>query len=192
MTPRLASTNRGSRCSPHCFRGHMRIPRPKVGTPLLFPLTDQIASALLDDLRHNRLHSIHRRLFLRVREPQGPIASTAICDAFDAWMARAGIRLPHLGGTHCLRHALAMHLLREETPIKTIGDLLGHRSVEYRHLSAPRCRRPTRRCLAVAKCGRAGGATMTAPVAFASVLGPIISRYLDLKRALGRRAHSLQ
>lgn len=33
---------------------------------------------------------------------------------------------------------------------------------------------------------------MTAPVAFASVLGPLIRRYLDLKRALGRRAESLQ
>ena len=110
--------------------GHIRIPRPKVGTPLLFPLTDEIASALLAYLRHDRPNSIHRRLFLRVRAPQGPIESTAICDAFDAWVARAGIRLPHLGGTHCIRHALAMHLLRQATPIKTIGDLLGHRSVE--------------------------------------------------------------
>jgi integrase len=33
---------------------------------------------------------------------------------------------------------------------------------------------------------------MTAPVVFASVLGPIIARYLDLKRALGRRADNLQ
>jgi integrase len=110
--------------------GHIRIPRPKVGTPLLFPLTDEIASALLAYLRDDRPHSTHRRVFLRVREPVGPIESTAICDAFDAWVARAGIRLPHLGGTYCLRHAVAMHLLRQATPIKTIGDLLGHRSVE--------------------------------------------------------------
>ena len=93
---------------------HICIPRPKVGTPLLFPLTDEIASALLEYLRHDRPHSIHRRVFLRVREPVGPIESTAICDAFDAWVARAGIRLPHLGGTHCLRHAVAMHLLRQQ------------------------------------------------------------------------------
>jgi integrase/recombinase XerD len=33
---------------------------------------------------------------------------------------------------------------------------------------------------------------MTAPVQFTSVLGPVIKRYLDLKRALGRRADSLQ
>lgn len=109
---------------------HIRIPRPKIGTPMMFPLTDEIASALLAYLRHDRPKSIHRRLFLRVREPQGPIESTAICDAFDAWVARAGIHLPHLGGAHCLRHSLALHLLHQETPIKTIGDLLGHRSVE--------------------------------------------------------------
>ncbi len=109
---------------------HIRIPRPKVGTPMLFPLTDEIASALLAYLRQDRPHSIHRRLFLRVREPQGPIESTAICDAFDAWVARAGIHLPHLGGTYCLRHSLALHLLHQATALKTIGDLLGHRSVE--------------------------------------------------------------
>ncbi len=33
---------------------------------------------------------------------------------------------------------------------------------------------------------------MTAPLKFASVLGPLITRYLDLKRALGRRADNLQ
>ncbi len=109
---------------------YIRIPRPKVDAPLLFPLTDEVASALLEYLRHDRHDSLHRRLFMRVRAPQGPIESTAICDAFDVWVAHAGIRLPHLGGVHCLRHALAMHLLRQETPIKTIGDLLGHRSVE--------------------------------------------------------------
>ncbi len=32
---------------------------------------------------------------------------------------------------------------------------------------------------------------MTAPVEFASVLAPLITRYLDLKRALGRRANTL-
>jgi hypothetical protein len=33
---------------------------------------------------------------------------------------------------------------------------------------------------------------MSAPVVFTSVLGPLIRRYLDLKRALGQRADSLQ
>ena len=46
------------------------------------------------------------------------------------WARRAGIRVPARGGPHCLRHALALHLLREGAALKTIGDLLGHRSAE--------------------------------------------------------------
>ena len=108
----------------------IRVPRPKVGTPLAVPLTDEVATALLDYLRHRGPETRERRLFLRVRAPRGPIKSTAVCDVFDAWAAHAGLHVPALSGPHCLRHSLAMHLLRQGTPVKTIGDLLGHRSVE--------------------------------------------------------------
>lgn len=109
----------------------IRVPRPKVGSPLSLPLTDDIALALLDYLRRGRPDSSHREVFLRVRVPIGPIASTAVNDVFDAWASRAGIRLPfRAGGPHCLRHSVAVHLLRRGASMKTIGDLLGHRSVE--------------------------------------------------------------
>jgi integrase len=108
----------------------IRVPRPKVGTPLVVPLTDEVATALVAYLRHRAGESSKRQLFLRVRAPRGPIQPTAVGDAFDFWAARAGVRVPGLGGPHALRHGLAMHLLRQGTPLKTIGDLLGHRSVE--------------------------------------------------------------
>jgi integrase len=110
--------------------GVIRVPRPKVGTPLVLPLTDEAAAALVAYLRKRSGNPSERRLFLRVRAPQGPIEPTAIYDVFDAWMTRAGVHVPGLGGPHTLRHGLAMHLLRQGTPLKTIGDLLGHRSAE--------------------------------------------------------------
>jgi site-specific recombinase XerD len=109
----------------------IRVPRPKIGTALLLPLTDECATALLEYVRSARPPSNHRHLFLRVRIPLGPIKSTAVSDAFDVWSERAGIQLPRgVGGPHCLRHSLAVHLLRQGVSVKTIGDLLGHRSVE--------------------------------------------------------------
>ena len=108
----------------------IRVPRPKVGTPLLLPLTDQVGAALLDYLRCGRPASTHRRRFLRVEFPLGPLGLGAVGDAFHTWARRAGIRLPARGGPHCIRHALALHLLREGASLKTIGDLLGHRSAE--------------------------------------------------------------
>lgn len=108
----------------------VRVPRPKVAAPLVLPLTDEVATSLVMYLRRRSGEAGERRLFLRVRAPRGPVQSTAVCDAFDVWAARAGVQAPGLGGPHCLRHALAMHLLRQGTPLKTIGDLLGHRSVE--------------------------------------------------------------
>lgn len=111
--------------------GQIRVPRPKVGTPLLLPLTDEVAAALIAYVQRGRGSSRHRELFLRARAPSGPIRASAVGDLFDAWAARAGIRLPSGGGgPHALRHAVAMHLLRQGTPLKTIGDLLGHRSAE--------------------------------------------------------------
>jgi site-specific recombinase XerD len=108
----------------------IRLQRPKVGHPLALPLTDEVAAALLDYLRRDRPVSAHRHLFLRVRIPSGPVKSTAVCDVFDAWATRAGIRLPLRGGPHCLRHSLAVRLLRQGASVKSIGDLLGHRSAE--------------------------------------------------------------
>jgi len=111
-------------------RREMRVRRPKVGTPLLLPLTDEVATALLSYLRYGRPISTDRHLFLRVEAPRGPLQGGAVTGAFHVWARRAEIRLPTRSGPHCLRHALATHLLRQGAGLKTIGDLLGHRLTE--------------------------------------------------------------
>jgi integrase len=76
----------------------IRVPRPKIGTPLALPLTNEVATALVAYLRHRAGETSERRLFLRVRAPRGPIQPIAVSDAFDLWTARTGIRVPGRGG----------------------------------------------------------------------------------------------
>jgi site-specific recombinase XerD len=107
----------------------IRVPRSKVGRLLFLPMTEEVGAALLDYLQHGRPELPHRQLFLRVRPPAGTLKPTAVTEAFQGWTRRSRLPIPY-HGPHCLRHSLAMHLLRQGTPLKTIGDLLGHRSAE--------------------------------------------------------------
>jgi site-specific recombinase XerD len=101
----------------------------KTQIPLLLPLTDQVAAVLVDYLRRGRPTLPHREIFLSCRVPGGPLGATAVSESFKVWVKRSGLSIP-VQGPHCLRHSYAVHLLRQGTPLKTIGDLLGHRSTE--------------------------------------------------------------
>jgi integrase/recombinase XerD len=113
----------------HWREGWLRIPPRKNGTSFHLPLTDSVGAALLDYLRRGKPASQRRELFLRARAPAGVLKPTAVTEAFQAWSRRSGLKIPYQG-PHCLRHSLAVHLLREGTSLKTIGDLLGHRTAE--------------------------------------------------------------
>ena len=107
----------------------IRVTRSKIGRPLLLPLTEEVGAAVIDYLQHGRPALARREVFLRVRPPQGALQPTAVTEAFQAWTRHSGLPIP-FHGPHCLRHSLAVHLLRQGTALKAIGDLLGHRSAE--------------------------------------------------------------
>lgn len=109
--------------------GVLHITPRKHSTPLTLPLTDAVGRVLVRYLRAGRPATTHRELFLRGRAPAGLLKPTAITEAFQAWARRSGLGIP-FQGAHCLRHAVAVHLLRQGVSLKALGDLLGHRTAE--------------------------------------------------------------
>ncbi|MBL3529562.1 MAG: tyrosine-type recombinase/integrase [gamma proteobacterium endosymbiont of Lamellibrachia anaximandri] len=110
-------------------RGEIWSRQRKTGNALPLPLTDAVGAILLHYLRNGRPRCSYRELFLRTRAPIEPLRRNAITMTFHAWVERSGLDIPSQGA-HCLRHSYAIHLLRQGNTVKTIGDLLGHRTAE--------------------------------------------------------------
>jgi integrase len=110
----------------------IEIGQQKTGVAYRLPLTDEVGEALIQYLKYGRPQSDHREVFLLARSPFGPFA----CDnhlyyIVRHWRELAGIqfRSKQHAGLHSLRHTLATQLLKNETPIHVISEILGHTSV---------------------------------------------------------------
>ena len=110
-------------------QGILRIHQRKTFSPLELPLTNEVMSALVKHLKRTPPPAPYRRVFLRMRAPIGVLKPTAVTEAFQALVRKSGLNIPY-HGAHCLRHSYAVHLLKNRTSLKTIGDILGHRTAE--------------------------------------------------------------
>jgi integrase/recombinase XerD len=111
----------------HWRQNRLRIHQGKTSSPLELPLTNEVSTALVKHLKRTPPPPPYRRIFLRMRAPIGVLKRTAVEPAFQTAVPKSGLRIP-FQGPHCIRHSLATHLLKNGTPLKTIGDILGHRS----------------------------------------------------------------
>jgi len=100
---------------------------PKTRRRRSLPLTRPVGEAVLDYLREERPPSVHEEIFLSGRPPHGPLRSRVVNPWLRRQLDKAGIETPH-GGAHILRHSVAVHLLHSGESLKSIGDVLGHRS----------------------------------------------------------------
>lgn len=111
----------------------IEIAQAKTGDSLSLPMSEEIGHALIDYLRHGRPTSRHREVFLRLVAPYEPFGTyNNLHGIISLYLRRAGIAVAdgHRRGMHSLRHTVASRLLEGQTPIETIADILGHRSVE--------------------------------------------------------------
>lgn len=114
----------------HWRAGKISITQKKTGTVLELPLTDTAGAALHKYLRKAPPPRPFRQIFLSVNAPIRSLKTTAISTAFRVWARRTGMEMPGRGACHRIRHSYAVFLLRKGTPVKTIGDILGHRTLE--------------------------------------------------------------
>ena len=108
-------------------QSRLLIRQQKTSSTLVLPLTNEVCSALVKHLKQTPPPPPYRRIFLRMRAPIGELRRTAVADAFRSAIQKSGLSIP-FKGPHCMRHSLATHLVKNGTPLKTIGDILGHRS----------------------------------------------------------------
>ena len=95
------------------------------GNPLCLPLYPDVAEALLAYIRVTRGKAPYQDVFLTV-DKQMPLRTGAVLsNSMRRFFRRAGIA----ASAHAIRHAFATRLMEHETPIKTIADLLGHKSI---------------------------------------------------------------
>ncbi len=102
----------------------IRLRRPKTRSQDEIPLVPSVGEALISYLRR-RPASPHSEIFLTLRAPIQPLVNQAISFIAGKRLVSAGIRAGRTG-SHTLRHAHAMHLLRKGFSLKAIGDALGH------------------------------------------------------------------
>jgi integrase/recombinase XerD len=101
--------------------GKGRVERP-------LPLPHDVGQAIAAYLEHGRPESSCRRVFLRSRAPfDGLRSNSDICQIVARAIRRAGIE-PDSTGSHQLRHALAVDMLRRGASLTDIGQVLRHRS----------------------------------------------------------------
>lgn len=108
----------------------LRVEQRKTRSTLTLPLGERTLRILTDYMHKGRPVRQLPELFLRARDPLGPMKHYGVCNLYQLRAARSG--LPLLQGTsvYCLRHSFAMRLLDRGVSIKAIGDVLGHRDLE--------------------------------------------------------------
>ena len=107
----------------------IRIRAQKGGKEVMLPLMDSVGDALVNYLRHRYAKTPFREVFLTIKAPFRPINNRGISHIVRGYMRKAGVTMAG-GGSRTLRHSWAIRALANDSPIKAIADVLGHRYID--------------------------------------------------------------
>ena len=110
-------------------RSRIRIRAQKGGKEVVLPLIDSVGEAIVDYLRHRFDKAPFREVFLTVKAPVRPLNSLVISHIVRNYLSKAGITMAG-AGARTLRHSWAIRALANDSPIKSIADVLGHRYID--------------------------------------------------------------
>jgi integrase/recombinase XerD len=109
--------------------GTLRVEQRKTHSVLILPLVERTLRILRRYLEVARPTSDLPQLFLRARSPIKALKHYGVIEVFNYRAVKSSLPLDGVS-SYSLRHSFAMRLLRRGVGVKTIGDLLGHRSLE--------------------------------------------------------------
>ena len=97
----------------------------KGGKEVVLPLLNAVGEAIIQYL-HHRPESRFREVFLGVKAPHFPLNGQDISMTVRKYMTKAGVKRPK-NGSNTMRHSWAIRALADDSPMKAIADVLGHR-----------------------------------------------------------------
>jgi site-specific recombinase XerD len=110
-------------------KDQLRVRHSKTGCESFLPLIAPVGEAILAYLRNGRPQTKAREVFLRARAPfQSLRAGSSLYHMVEHRLQKAEVILERKHGPHAFRHARAVGLLNAGVTMKSIGDVLGHRS----------------------------------------------------------------
>ena len=112
--------------------GVLSITQAKTGRVLTLPLLADVADALIAYLRNGRPATPSRYVFVRHKAPFEPfVAANNLATIMRQALQRVGLdQREGRRGFYLLRHTLASRMLASGSPLKHIGDVLGHASTD--------------------------------------------------------------
>ena len=102
----------------------------KTGRSVQLPITNDVGNSLIDYLKFARPESQSNIIFLRHVLPYQALISSSIGTIVSRYIDKSQIEVKgRKKGSHIMRHSLATNMLNEGVSLKSISEILGHKSI---------------------------------------------------------------